>query len=65
KYNKIESLTLWKHMHLQELYKVCDAYLNGNSEFFFSNGICLPSATTMEKNDVEEVSMLVLNTLKD
>ncbi|EKK0830198.1 UDP-N-acetylbacillosamine transaminase [Campylobacter lari] len=63
--NKIESRPLWKPMHLQELYKGCDAYLNGNSEFFFSNGICLPSATTMSKADVEEVSTLILNTLKD
>ncbi|EAK0818368.1 UDP-N-acetylbacillosamine transaminase [Campylobacter lari] len=63
--NKIESRPLWKPMHLQELYKGCDAYLNGNSEFFFSNGFCLPSATTMSKADVEEVSTLILNTLKD
>ncbi|HEC1786076.1 TPA: UDP-N-acetylbacillosamine transaminase [Campylobacter lari] len=63
--NKIESRPLWKPMHLQELYKGCDTYLNGNSEFFFSNGICLPSATTMSKADVEEVSTLILNTLKD
>ncbi|WP_257906412.1 UDP-4-amino-4,6-dideoxy-alpha-D-N-acetyl-D-glucosamine transaminase [Campylobacter lari] len=63
--NKIESRPLWKPMHLQELYKGCDAYLNGNSEFFFSNGICLPSATTMSKTDVEEVSTLILNILKD
>ncbi|WP_291952547.1 UDP-N-acetylbacillosamine transaminase [Campylobacter sp.] len=63
--NQIESRPLWKPMHLQQLYKNHDAYLNGNSEFFFSNGICLPSATTMQKHDIEEVSMLILKALRD
>lgn len=65
KNEKIESRPLWKPMHLQQVYQGCKAYLNGNSEIFFSNGICLPSATVMEKEDVKEVSELILKALKD
>ncbi len=44
--------------------KFCMAYLNGNSELFFQKGICLPSGTAMSKDDVYEISKLILKSIK-
>jgi len=59
KENKIESRPLWKPMHLQPLFKGAKAYLNGRSEELFKKGICLPSGTTLTKNDVKKISRLI------
>ncbi|MBM0637138.1 UDP-N-acetylbacillosamine transaminase [Campylobacter sp. VicNov18] len=61
---QIETRPLWKAMHTQEVFKGQKAYVNGNSELFFQKGICLPSATTMNKDDVYEVSKLILKSIK-
>lgn len=60
----IESRPLWKAMHMQKVFEGESAYLNGNSELFFSKGICLPSATAMSKDDVKEISTLILKSLR-
>lgn len=61
---QIETRPLWKAMHLQGVFEGEEAYLNGNSELFFKKGICLPSGTAMSKEDVKEISALILRSLE-
>jgi UDP-N-acetylbacillosamine transaminase len=55
----IESRPLWKPMHLQPLFKGKQTFLNGMSEDLFKKGICLPSGTQMNRDDVERVSKVI------
>lgn len=61
---QIETRPLWKAMHTQELFKGAKAYVNGNSELFFQKGICLPSGTAMSKDNVREISELIIKSIK-
>ncbi|EOZ3614417.1 UDP-N-acetylbacillosamine transaminase [Campylobacter coli] len=61
---QIETRPLWKAMHTQEVFKGAKAYVNGNSEFFFKRGICLPSGTAMSKDNVREISELIIKSVK-
>jgi dTDP-4-amino-4,6-dideoxygalactose transaminase len=51
----IESRPLWKPMHLQPVFKSCEAYTNHISEDLFERGLCLPSGSNLEKEDVVRV----------
>ncbi|WP_254410333.1 UDP-N-acetylbacillosamine transaminase [Campylobacter coli] len=61
---QIETRPLWKAMHTQEVFKGAKAYINGNSELFFKKGICLPSGTAMSKDNVREISELIIKSIK-
>ncbi|EAJ3622529.1 UDP-N-acetylbacillosamine transaminase [Campylobacter coli] len=61
---QIETRPLWKAMHTQEVFKGAKAYVNGNSELFFQKGICLPSGTAMSKDNVREISELIIKSIK-
>ncbi|EAI3898157.1 UDP-N-acetylbacillosamine transaminase [Campylobacter coli] len=61
---QIETRPLWKAMHTQEVFKGAKAYINGNSELFFQKGICLPSGTAMSKDNVREISELIIKSIK-
>lgn len=61
---QIETRPLWKAMHTQEVFKGVKAYVNGNSELFFQKGICLPSGTAMSKDNVREISELIIKSTK-
>ena len=58
KYN-IESRPLWKPMHLQPLFKDAKAIVSNVSEKLFKKGICLPSGSAMERDDVKNISNLI------
>ena len=47
----IEARRLWKPMHLQPLYTKAKSYINGVSEQWFEQGVCLPSGTAMSDED--------------
>lgn len=64
KKEQIETRPLWKAMHAQAVFKGEKAYVNGNSELFFYKGICLPSSTAMSKDDVKEISYLILKSIR-
>jgi len=51
----IESRPLWKPMHLQPLYENHPFYSNGVSEHLFDIGLCLPSGSNLEREDLERV----------
>ncbi|EHO4167723.1 UDP-N-acetylbacillosamine transaminase [Campylobacter coli] len=61
---QIETRPLWKAMYTQEVFKGAKAYVNGNSELFFQKGICLPSGTAMSKDNVREISELIIKSIK-
>ncbi len=60
----IESRPLWKPMHLQPLFKDTLRFQNGTSQSLFEKGLCLPSGTQMNRNDVERVCSTLKKVLK-
>lgn len=64
KAQKIEARPLWKPMHTQGVFKGSKAYVNGNSELFFQKGLCLPSGTAMNKDDVKIICEELLKSVK-
>jgi len=57
--NQIESRPLWNPMHLQPLFKGAKVYLNGRSEELFKKGLCLPSGTTLTKEQVKGICEII------
>ena len=53
--SNIESRPLWKPMHLQPVFNDCKSYVNGVSEDLFKRGLCLPSGTSMTKEDLDRI----------
>ncbi|VEF49585.1 polysaccharide biosynthesis protein YvfE [Bacillus freudenreichii] len=55
----IEARPLWKPLHLQPLFKGVQFYSHNNesavSEDLFAKGLCLPSGSSMKKNDQDRV----------
>ncbi|MFB6317639.1 aminotransferase class I/II-fold pyridoxal phosphate-dependent enzyme [Saccharicrinis sp. FJH54] len=49
--HNIETRPLWKPMHLQPVFCNYPSYLNGVSEYLFNHGICLPSGSSMDRDD--------------
>ncbi|WP_340077607.1 DegT/DnrJ/EryC1/StrS family aminotransferase [Leptobacterium sp. I13] len=56
----IESRPLWKPMHLQPVYKGCDAYLSGVSERLFEKGLCLPSGSSLSQSDIARITEIII-----
>ncbi len=51
----IESRPVWKPMHLQTLYRSCEMHGGRVAEDLFRRGICLPSSSSLSKEDQERV----------
>lgn len=51
----IETRPLWKPMHLQPVFQKYPHYLNGVSENLFTQGLCLPSGSNMNEEDLDRV----------
>ena len=60
----IESRPLWKPMHSQPVFANVPAYLNGVSDDLFDKGLCLPSGSNLEKEDLQRVVSIIQNVLK-
>ncbi|WP_299436898.1 DegT/DnrJ/EryC1/StrS family aminotransferase [uncultured Aquimarina sp.] len=60
----IESRPLWKPMHLQPVFADCDAYLNGISDDLFDRGLCLPSGSNLEEEDLFRIVSVIKNILR-
>lgn len=56
----IEVRPLWKPMHLQPVFRDAPYYGSGVSDMLFKNGLCLPSGSNLEDEDL----LLVANTIK-
>ncbi len=62
KANGIESRPLWKPMHIQPVYAEAKFVTAGNeavSDDLFRRGVCLPSDTKMETDDVDRVCSVI------
>lgn len=51
----IESRPLWKPMHQQPVFKNCEAYISGVSDYLFEVGLCLPSGSNMTNDEFERI----------
>ncbi len=51
----IDSRPLWKPMHLQPVFARCQSFVNGVSEDLFERGLCLPSGSNLEPQDLERI----------
>ncbi len=51
----IETRPLWKPMHMQPVYADAPFYGNGTSEKIFSQGLCLPSGSSLTDEDIVRV----------
>ncbi len=60
----IESRPLWKPMHQQTVFADCDAYLNGISDDLFDRGLCLPSGSNLEEDDLYRIVSVIKNILR-
>jgi dTDP-4-amino-4,6-dideoxygalactose transaminase len=57
--DNIESRPLWKPMHLQPVFKYYPFYGNGFSESLFRKGLCLPSGSYLEEEQLESVVKII------
>ena len=55
----VESRPLWKPMHMQALFKDSQKYIDGTSEKLYSKGLCLASSTTMTKQNVQKICIVI------
>ena len=51
----IESRPLWKPMHLQPVFKNAPYYGGSVSEELFNNGLCLPSGSNLNSDDITRI----------
>lgn len=58
--NDIESRPVWKPMHMQPVFSHCD-YIDNNStsQYLFEHGVCLPSDTKMNDEDLERICNII------
>ncbi|WP_158737288.1 DegT/DnrJ/EryC1/StrS aminotransferase family protein [Alteribacillus sp. YIM 98480] len=62
----VEARPVWKPLHLQPLFKNCAYYSHSNenvSEKLFTKGVCLPSGSSLLKEEQERVIKCFLNAL--
>ena len=62
--SNIESRPLWKPMHLQPLFSDALVIEDGTSQKLFESGICLPSGSSMNNDDVYRVCEMIKKALK-
>lgn len=53
--DNIESRPLWKPMHLQPVFKDAPAVVNGTSEDLFNIGLCLPSGSNLNEDELNRI----------
>ena len=51
----IEVRPLWKPMHQQPVFTFSKSYVNGVSDKFFENGLCLPSGSNITEEEFERI----------
>ncbi|MCC8424873.1 DegT/DnrJ/EryC1/StrS aminotransferase family protein [Mucilaginibacter sp. UR6-11] len=61
----IEARPLWKPMHTQPVFENYPAYINGVSEALFEQGLCLPSGSNLNDQQLQKVIGLIKNTVSN
>ncbi|QZY55542.1 DegT/DnrJ/EryC1/StrS family aminotransferase [Crassaminicella profunda] len=57
--DNIESRPIWKPMHMQPFFAGYDFIGDGVSEKLFENGVCLPSDTKMDDEDLNRIVKII------
>ncbi len=60
----IESRPVWKPMHLQPYFQKFDYIGNGESDYIFENGLCLPSDTKLTDEQLDDVIEIIRGLFK-
>jgi len=55
----IEARPVWKPLHMQPVFAKCRVVGGAVSESFFQNGLCLPSGSSMTRNDILRVAGII------
>ncbi|AZQ63561.1 aminotransferase class I/II-fold pyridoxal phosphate-dependent enzyme [Flammeovirga pectinis] len=61
--DNIEARPLWKPMHLQPIFEKYPSYIDGTSEKLFEIGLCLPSDTNIDDDDLIRIEKVIKNKL--
>ncbi|KXX68566.1 aminotransferase class I/II-fold pyridoxal phosphate-dependent enzyme [Flammeovirga sp. SJP92] len=61
--DNIEARPLWKPMHLQPIFEKYPAYTDETSERLFDIGLCLPSDSNIDKEDIRRIEKSIKNKL--
>ena len=59
----IESRPLWKPMHLQPVFENSQRFVNGVSQDLFDRGLCLPSGSNLDYEDLSRITNIIQNTV--
>jgi dTDP-4-amino-4,6-dideoxygalactose transaminase len=62
--HNIEARPVWKPMHLQPVFEGYPVYGGAVSEGIFRDGLCLPSGSNMQPEDVERVASVLAGLVK-
>lgn len=57
--DNIESRPLWKPMHLQPVFNNSPYYGDNIAEMLFKNGLCLPSGSNLQSQELERIATVV------
>lgn len=57
--NLIETKNLWKPMHMQPVFSTYLIYENGNAEYYFKHGLCLPSGINLPKSYQKKIINII------
>ena len=57
----IEARPVWKPMHLQPLYSGVEAVATEVGADLFARGLCLPSGSSLDDEDVDRIAAIVLS----
>lgn len=60
----IETRLLWRPMTMQPVFAHCEAFIDGASQKLFDRGLCLPSSTTLDDDQIVKVAETIKNLLK-
>ena len=58
--DNIESRPLWKPLHLQPVFKDAPFYGNGTSDKLFQQGLCLPSGSNLNDEELHRIRIKLL-----
>lgn len=62
--HRIESRPIWKPMHQQPVFKGNPAFLTGVADELFRDGLCLPSGTSLEVDDIDRIGSVIEESLR-
>lgn len=62
--DNVESRPVWKPMHRQPVFLANRSFLTGAADALFRDGLCLPSGTALDEDDVDRLSARVIQALR-